>query len=369
MSAASAVADELLAVGAVVAGDDVSRRLRMLARGARLYSRVFAESPAAPLLSRSNPVRRSGFDIDAVVDAIRTEAEDVVSFTLRRANGGDLPAWVPGAHLDVFVPGGVQRQYSLCGDPADRSSYRIAVRRIADGGGGSTAMHDSLREGDELSIRGPRNAFTFIDAESYLFVAGGIGITPILPMVREAARRGARWRMVYLGRSLATMPFKDELQALSGGELEVRPDDVHGKPDVIELLGRAEPGAAVYVCGPPPLIDAARALLPELNPAGSLHSERFSAPPVVGGRPFDIHLARTGTTVSVRSDESALVAVRRVVPGVRYSCQQGFCGSCKHAVLKGAIEHRDVKLRAEEREHSMLICVSRAEGDSLTLDL
>lgn len=346
-----------------------SMKLRALARGAQAYSAVFAASPAAPYLSRSTPVRRTGFDLSLVVASITRLVDDVVSFELRSPDGADLPAWVPGAHLDVFGPTGTQRQYSLCGDPADRSSYRIAVRRIDGGGGGSLAMHDGVTAGDVLAVRGPRNAFTFIDVESYLFIAGGIGITPILPMVREAARRGARWKMVYVGRSLATMPFLDELQALEGGALELLPDDEHGVPDVADLLRRAEAGAAVYVCGPPQMIDTARALAPALNPTGSLHSERFSAPPVVGGLPFAVHLARTGVTVAVAADETALAAIRREVPGVRYSCQQGFCGSCRHAVLDGAVEHRDHKLRPDEREDAMLICVSRAAGDDLTLDL
>ena len=346
-----------------------SPRLRALARGAQAYSALFAASPAAPYLSRSQPVRRTGFDLDLVVESITREVDDVVSFALRRPDGGALPAWVPGAHLDVFLPSGIQRQYSLCGDPSDLTSYRIAVRRIDDGGGGSLAMHREIGKGDLLRVRGPRNAFPFIDVESYLFVAGGIGITPILPMVREASRRGARWTMVYLGRSLATMPFVSELQRLEGGHLELRPDDEFGVTDAADLLRRADDGAAIYVCGPPALIDAARALQPTLNPTGSLHSERFSAPPVAGGRAFEVHLARTGVTVPVGADESALAAIRRAVPGVRYSCQQGFCGSCKHAVLAGEVEHRDTKLRPSERDASMLICVSRAAGDSLTIDL
>ncbi|MFC7504245.1 PDR/VanB family oxidoreductase [Nocardioides sp. GCM10030258] len=349
-----------------------SLKLRALARGAQAYSTVFAASAAAPYLSRSAPVRMTGFDMDLVVASVTTVVEDVISFELRNPDGSDLPAWVPGAHLDVFLPSGAQRQYSLCGDPADLGSYRIAVRRIdkdKGGGGGSLALHDEVAQGDTITVRGPRNAFTFIDAESYLFIAGGIGITPILPMVREASRRGKDWKLVYVGRSLATMPFVDELQAFEGGQLVLRPDDEYGVPDVAELLGHAGQGAAIYVCGPPQLIDAARVLQPTLNPTGSLHSERFSAPAVVGGRAFDVHLSRTGVTVEVAADESALAAIRREVPGVRYSCQQGFCGSCKHAVIEGAVEHRDHKLRAEEREDSMLICVSRAAGDSLTLDL
>ena len=357
------------AVERPLASPGPSRTLKALARGARAYSALFAASPAAPYLSRAHPVRRTGFDLPLVVTQVTREAEDVRSFTLQRHDAGQLPVWVPGAHLDVFLPSGLQRQYSLCGDPADRSRYRIAVRRIADGGGGSLEMHGAVAEGETVTVRGPRNAFTFIDADAYLFIAGGIGITPILPMVRATAARGARWSMVYTGRSRASMPFLDELGDLPGGKLHVLPDDEFGIPDMAALLSQAEPGAAIYVCGPPPMIAAARQLQPALNPTASLHSERFSPLPVVAGRPFDVVLARTGTTVRVGAEESALHAIRREVPEVRYSCQQGFCGTCRQHVLAGEIEHRDTKLRPEQRADSMLVCVSRAHGDALTLDL
>ncbi|WP_020659219.1 PDR/VanB family oxidoreductase [Amycolatopsis benzoatilytica] len=350
-------------------GYQPARAARAIAKGVRAYARVFADSAAAPYLSRPNPVRRHGFDLDLRVAATTAETPDVRGFTLRRTDGGVLPAWVPGAHLDVFLPSGLLRQYSLCGDPADRTCYRIAVRRIDGGGGGSLAMHQEVTEGSMLTVRGPRNAFSLIAASSYLFVAGGIGITPILPMVRAAAGRGVEWELLYTGRSLATMPFVEELRAIDPDRVLLRPDDEHGVPDATELLRHARPGAATYVCGPPPLIEAARTVQPELNPTGSLHSERFSAPPVVGGKAFEVHLARHGETVPVAADESVLAALRRVRPGVRYSCQQGFCGSCKLRVLAGDVEHRDTRLRAAERETDMLVCVSRSTGGPLTLDL
>ncbi|WP_433680308.1 PDR/VanB family oxidoreductase [Nocardia sp. CA-119907] len=343
--------------------------LRVLGAMMDAYLRVFVAGSAASVLSRSNPVRRTGFELDLVVEQVRIEAEDVVSLTFEASDGGPLPAWKPGSHLDVLLPSGRQRQYSLCGNPSDRFRYRIAVRRIADGGGGSREVHDALRPGDAVRVRGPRNAFTFIDAPSYFFVAGGIGITPILPMVKAADAAGARWKMVYLGRSRATMPFLDELARLRGGELDIRPDSEFGIPDVAELITRAQAGAAVYVCGPPPVLAAAQRTMFTVNPTGSLHTERFSALPVVDGKEFDVELARTGATVRVGAEETALAAIRRELPGAVYSCQQGFCGTCKVAVLAGAVDHRDRTLTEGERDTHMLSCVSRAAGDRLVLDL
>ncbi|RDI44962.1 PDR/VanB family oxidoreductase [Nocardia mexicana] len=336
--------------------------LRLLAGAIDAYRKVFASGPAAGVLSRPNPVRRSGFDLDLVIEKVEREAEDVVALTLRAHGGASLPHWRPGSHLDLLLPSGRLRQYSLCGDPADRRRYRIAVRRIPDGGGGSLEVHETLRAGDPIRVRGPRNAFTYVEAPSYLFLAGGIGITPILPMARAAAERG---QLVYTGRSRGTMPFLDEVPDTA----DIRPDDEFGTPDIAEFIARAEPGAAVYVCGPPPMLAAAQRCMFELNPTGSLHTERFSAAPVVDGREFDIALARTGTTVRVGAAETALTAIRRAVPDVGYSCRQGYCGTCKVRVLAGRVDHRDNALTEAERRDRMLVCVSRAEGEELVLDL
>lgn len=343
--------------------------LRALGAVADGYRHLFVQGRAASLISRPNPVRHSGFEIPLTITRIDPVAEDVVALTLTSPTRAPLPPWRPGSHLDIVLPSGKQRQYSLCGDPEDRHRYRIAVRRIADGEGGSIEVHDRLAVGDDLRIRGPRNAFDFIAAPSYLFVAAGIGITPILPMVRAAVRAQARWKLIYLGRSRETMPFLDELVTLGGGWVDFRPDDEFGTPDVGALLGRAEPGAAIYVCGPPPVLDAAQRHAFAVNPTGSLHTERFSAPPVVDGREFDVTLARSGTTVRVGADETALAAITRVRPDVVYSCRQGFCGTCKVGVLAGRVDHRDRKLLDAERGGHMLTCVSRAAGESLVLDL
>lgn len=330
----------------------------------RGYLRLVTESPVAPALSRPSPVRLTGFEQHLTVVAREEVATDVVALTL--AGDADLPAWTPGAHLDVFLPSGRQRQYSLCGDPQDRRSYRIAVRRLPDGSGGSREIHERVAVGDVLRVRGPRQAFHLVPEPSYFFVAGGIGITPILPMVREAARGGADWRLIHLGRSRETLPFLDELAGYGDRVLQ-HADDVHGVADLATLLAPAVTASAVYLCGPLPLMERVRAVLSELTPTTPVHSERFSPPPVSGGQPFTIRLARTGSEVQVGAKESALVALRRAVPGIAYSCQQGFCGTCKLSVLQGEVDHRDRLLLESERASHMLTCVSRGKG-TLVLD-
>lgn len=354
---------------AAVADIQPGAGLGALARAFDLYARVFAGGPAAGLLSRASPVRRTGYDLELRVEQVRPEAEDVVSLTLVDPDGRALPAWRPGAHLDVVLPSGRLRQYSLCGHPDDRHRYRIAVRLIHDGGGGSREVHDALTAGDALRVRGPRNAFRLVDAPSYLFVAGGIGITPILPMVQAASRRGVPWRLVYLGRSRASMPFLAELGACPGGRVDVHTDEEHGFADVARVVGALRAGD-VYVCGPPALMDTTRQLMRAVDPMRPVFLERFSPTPVLGGAPFEIVLARSGRTVSVAADEPALAAIRRELPGVVYSCRQGFCRACRCRVLDGDVEHRDpgTLLDAERPDH-MLICVSRAAGDRLVLDL
>ncbi len=343
--------------------------LRMFASAVDTYKRVFTEGTAAQLLSRPRPVRHTGYDFELAIMGIEAEADEVVSLTLCDPGGADLPAWTPGAHIDVFLPSGRQRQYSLNSDPDDRSCYRIAVRYIAGGAGGSREIHEQLSVGDRLRVRGPRNAFPLIDAPEYYFVAGGIGITPILPMVTAAERAGVPWRLMYFGRSRARMPFLYELAHLTGGDVVVRPDDEFGVPDPRMIFEQTPTGSAVYVCGPPAVVEAAHEVLLLNDPTASLHTERFSPVPVNGGAPFRIRLRRSGTEVQVAADETALTAIRRAVPGVAYSCQQGFCGTCRASVLAGEVEHRDRALLPGERTNTMITCVSRAGGGELELDL
>ncbi|MCW4353698.1 PDR/VanB family oxidoreductase [Hoyosella sp. YIM 151337] len=292
--------------------------------------------------------------------------EDVVQLTFAAPDGSPLPLWQPGCHLDVHLPSGRRRQYSLCGDPQDNHNYRIAVRKIPDGGGGSLEMH-ALPLGATVELRGPKNGFPFVPRDRMLFVAGGIGITPILPMVRAAQRLGIDWQFVYCGRTLQTIPFLGEIESWDQARVMIRLDEEHGTPSAAGLLAVAPEADAVYVCGPPPMIDMLRAAT--VDSTVSFHAERFSAPAVRNGRPFEVQLASTGEVLAVPADASALAVIRQRQPDVAYSCQQGFCGSCKVRVLSGTPEHLDTRLTDDERSDSMLICVSRAQTARLVLDI
>lgn len=327
------------------------------------------EGITSGLYLRRRPVTRVVRDLNLVVDEVRVEAADVRSFRLVAPGGQKLPRWQPGCHIDVLLPTGRRRQYSLCGDPADRGCYRIAVRRIADGAGGSRELHDRVDAGTALTVRGPRNAFPYVRAPGYLFVAGGIGITPILPMVKQAAADGAPWELVYTGRSRASMPFLDELGELDSERVRLRPYDEHGFPaSGSELLQYAPDRATVYCCGPTPILDRVRRDLAG-SAAASLHFERFTTPPIVDGRPFEIALTRRDRVLTVPADRSALDVVREQVPDIAYSCRQGFCGTCQTRVVSGEVDHRDRVLTDRERSDSMTICVSRSHGSRIALDL
>lgn len=345
--------------------------LRAIGSMAHGYSRVFASGFLATRLSPPAPVRRTGFEQSLTISSRRDVADDVVELTLSSGSGAPLTAWAPGAHLDVVTPAGRLRHYSLCGDPAERDRYRIAVRLLPGGGGGSRELH-GLATGDRLTVRGPRNAFPFYDgAAGYLFIAAGIGITPILPMVRAAATRSAPWTLAYLGRSRSTMPYLSDPAPLPGGRVIVHTSDQDGRADVRELLRLARRREAVFVCGPATLLDDVLRLAPqELPEKSSLHLERFTPSSAAEGPSFTAHLRRTGCSLQVGPGESTLDRIRTVLPDVAYSCRQGFCGTCRTRVLSGAVDHHDRVLLPAEREQEMTICVSRGTGEGiLELDL
>ncbi|NLU67910.1 PDR/VanB family oxidoreductase [Streptomyces sp. HNM0574] len=316
--------------------------------------------------------RETGGPRELVVADREFTAEDVLSLRLVSADGAPLPPWGPGAHLDLTLPSGRKRQYSLCGRPEDRYAYRIAVRRIEGGGGGSVEVHERLTAGAKVTVRGPRNAFPFAEDRSVLLLAGGIGITPLLPMARAAARLGLDWRLVHTGRSRATMPFAAELEKLDAGSgrVEIRPDDEYGVPDGARLLAGVSEGTAVYCCGPEPMLASVTAAF-GASAATALHFERFAAAPVQGGRPFELELRRSGEVLPVGADESALDVLLRRDPATAYSCRQGFCGVCTVRVCSGEVEHRESRAgEAERADGRMRVCVSRApEGTRLELDL
>lgn len=298
-----------------------------------------------------------------VVDRIEPAAEDVVSVTLRAATE-PLAPWEPGAHIDLRLPNWLTRQYSLCGDPADREHYRIAVRHDALSRGGSEYIHRFLREGRSLDVSLPRNHFPLLPAPEYLFLAGGIGITPLLPMLRAAVASGVPASLVYVGQSRGTMPFLDELRARHGDRVRVVATRHDGRPDLAALASALGPGALVYCCGPAPMLAAVE----EAFPAEQLHAERFR-PQVrtfAANTPFTAVCSRSGRTVEVPAGESLLDALNHAGLPVPSGCREGVCGSCELTVLDGEPEHRDDIGAPEGR---MYACVSRALSARLVLDL
>ncbi|MFC8226118.1 PDR/VanB family oxidoreductase [Streptomyces sp. NPDC057287] len=296
------------------------------------------------------------------------EAEGVLSVELTHPDGKPLPAWTPGAHLDVHA-GGQVRQYSLCGDPHTPDVYRIGVLNEPASRGGSRFVHTQLRPGQQITVSEPRNRFELEDADAYVFVAGGIGITPLLAMAREAARRGAAWRMVYGGRSRASMAFTGELAAL-GGDVTLVPQDEQGHIDLDTALTGLPDGTLVYSCGPEPLLTAVE----RRCPGDRLRLERFAAPTVEHGGDdgaFEVECRTSGLTLTVGAGTSVLEAAESAGLAVESSCRDGICGSCETRVLEGTPDHRDFLLSEAERAAgaSMMICVSRCASGRLVLDL
>jgi ferredoxin-NADP reductase len=324
------------------------------------------------------PHETLGAVCDVVVEDVKREAAEVVSLVLRRTDGTALPSWAPGAHVDVILPSGLVRQYSLCGDAGDSSTYRIAVLREANSRGGSEEVH-RLTAGQALSIREPRNNFALTDAANYLFLAGGIGITPILPMLRDACQRGAQWRLVYGGRSRKSMAFLDEVLALSGGSVDVVCEDESGYPDFESEISKLGRGSAIYACGPLAMLTAVEQQCAQTGHDDVLHLERFTADSRLTSayvseqenEVFEVELARTGAVLHVGPSESLLHVIRTVVPSVLYSCEEGYCGTCETRVLSGVPDHRDEVLTDEERAagKTMMICVGRSKTARIVLDI
>ena len=312
------------------------------------------------------------FEAVVRVEGKALAAEDVAALTLHDLEGQPLPHWEPGAHVDLIIDGVATRQYSLCGDPNDHHTWRLGILRDANGSGGSLYVHDELHPGDIVRVRGPRNNFPLVASPHYLFIAGGIGITPMLPMIRTAHAAGADWQLMYGGRQRASMAFLDELSAY-GDRVTVWPQDEFGLIDLPSLLGTPNPETLVYCCGPEPLLAAVEAQCAQW-PKGSLHVERFVPKPLtepVLAEAFEVYLAASDLTLTVPVDRSILSVVEEAGVGVLSSCGEGTCGTCEAPVLEGIPDHRDSVLDVDQREAGdcMMICVSRSCTPRLVLNL
>ncbi|MGW2230687.1 PDR/VanB family oxidoreductase [Streptomyces formicae] len=298
-----------------------------------------------------------------VIDRVDQVADDVVSLVLRGATG-PLESWEPGAHVDLTLPNWLTRSYSLCGDPADRERYRVAVRLDPLSRGGSEYIHHYLRQGRALDVSPPRNHFPLLPAPEYLFLAGGIGVTPLLPMLSAAVDADVPATFVYVGRSASTMPFADELRARHGDRIRLVATSRDHRPDLAALAADLAPGALVYCCGPAPMLSAAQSAFP----AERLHTERFrpAARTFAPNTAFAAVCARSGGTVQVGADQSLLDALARAGRPVMSGCREGVCGSCELTVLSGTPEHRDDIGAPTGR---MYACVSRALTPELRLDI
>ncbi len=309
-----------------------------------------------------------------LVRSMAVESDGVLSVELVDPQARDLPAWEPGAHIDLHLRDGLSRQYSLSGDPRDRKRYRLGVLREPDGRGGSAYVHDALRPGHTVGFAGPRNHFRLEPAASYVFIAGGIGITPILPMLARVEAEGATWTLLYGGRTASSMAFTGEL-ASYGDRVTLHPQDVHGLLDLDTLLAESRSDTLVYCCGPEPLLRAVEERMAAWR-TGALHLERFAAPEAPVRDPADEHavevvLAESGHTLHVGPETSILDALLDAGVDVLHDCQEGICGSCETKVIEGEVDHRDYVLTEQEQAANdcMMVCVSRACGKRLVLGL
>lgn len=306
--------------------------------------------------------------------AKRPAADGVVEVVLGAADGAELPAWLPGAHLDLHLSNGLNRQYSLCGSPADRTVYRLGVLREPESRGGSRFVHEDLVIGGTVDVTGPNNHFELVTSPRYRFLAGGIGITPIMPMIEAAEREGADWTFTYMGRSRSTMAFLDELVARHPGKVEICPNDEVGILDLAERFGAVQEDTLVYACGPEGMLRAMEAATAHW-PEGSLHLERFApkdAELLTKDRgTFTVRFAESDVEVEVPEDRSIVEVAEEAGVPVIFSCMEGTCGTCETRVLCGEVDHRDSILSDEERAENdvMMICVSRAKGDRLELEI
>lgn len=296
----------------------------------------------------------------------------IVELKLAHTDKSELAHWEPGAHIEVELPSGLIRHYSLCGNPSD-NFYTIAVLKEPESRGGSVEIHDTIEVGTILTIRGPKNHFPLVVSDHTAFIAGGIGITPLLPMMRELSAQGKSWELHYGGKSLAALAYLDALQLMGGQQISIYLKDETRRVPVAEVIEKLPENTVVYVCGPESMIDEVEA--ESIAKGLEVKLERFgpSGVPISheGDTAFEVTLQRSGTTLTVGADQRLIDVVRTVVPSVPFSCEEGYCGSCETGVLEGEPDHRDSILSAEEKEANdcMMICVGRACSPRLVLDI
>ena len=304
-----------------------------------------------------------------VVESVTPAAIDVVKLRLVSQDGRPLPRWAPGAHIDVECGHtGISRQYSLCGDPADSAAFEVAVLREPESRGGSAWIHANLRAGDRIKVRGPRNHFRLDEGcRKAIFIAGGIGVTPVSAMARRAQALGIDYTFHYCGRSRAAMAMLDELVALHGDRLQLHVGDENGRANFAQILGQPDHVTQIYACGPARMVDALEGYCATW-PEDALRVEHFSS--TLGTldpskeQAFTVELKDSGLTLEVPADQTLLTALRCANIDVQSDCEEGLCGSCEVQVLAGDIDHRDVVLTRAEREGNrrMMSCCSRAVG-------
>ena len=308
------------------------------------------------------------------------EAQDIASFELARADGGPLPAFSAGSHIDVQVPGDLgntTRQYSLCNDDQEAHRYRIAVLRDAASRGGSAGMHDNVHAGDMLAISAPRNHFPLVRAQRTLLLAGGIGVTPLLCMAQRLAALGADFELHYCTRSAERTAFRAEIAAAPFADrVHLHFDDgaAAQKLDATSLLAQPSASTHVYVCGPTGFIDhVVGAAAAQGWDKANVHLEYFGAAPqdTTGDGSFEVRIASSGQTYTVAKDQSVVQALLAHGIEILTSCEQGVCGTCVTRVLEGACEHRDLYFTDAEKaaNDQFTPCCSRAKSRVLVLDL
>jgi len=298
-------------------------------------------------------------------------AEDIHLFELRDPAGAELPVFFAGAHVSVRVPSGLVRKYSLCNDPSERDRYVIAVKREPDGRGGSESLIRDVAAGGELPVSAPVNNFALTTSNGgYLLVAGGIGITPIMAMIRELQATGGRFKLYYCTRSAAATAFRDELSAPEWrGKVTIHHDggDLAQALDLWPIVEKPQ-GRHLYCCGPRGLMQAVRDMTGHWSPS-AVHFESFTdAAPRPDDRPFTVRLARSGRSIAVPVGVTILEALRAGGLDVPSSCESGTCGTCRTGLIAGEADHRDLVLADDERARNIMVCVSRARSDELVID-